>query len=71
MMFRNWFTRRREANRQKLFERGFGYVMTAYHLHKQPSYYLWDAVSEGAAFDSSPFDEGAYAALRLLPDDQP
>lgn len=65
---RGYLKRAREARRQHEFERGFGFVMTSFYLHKHPTYYIWDVVGAGAAFDPTPFDEGAFAALQHLPD---
>lgn len=60
---KRWKARRAQAE----FERGFGFVMVEHHLRGKPSYYLWDVVLTGAAWDRTEFDKGAIAALQIIP----
>lgn len=66
MSLSSWWRAQKEAARQDRFEKGFGYVMTAYYLKKQPVGYIMDCVYGGYERNDA-FDQGAIEALRLLP----
>lgn len=59
---RNWRTERREERHKITFEEGFGWAMTQHFCVKIDTcdiYIMMDGID-------SPFDDGAYEALRMI-----
>ena len=70
-VFSQWLEARREAKRQARFERGFAYVMVAYHWHGHPKAYIEDVSYRGSwDMTQDPYDDGVREALRMIPEDK-
>lgn len=66
----DWLESRREAYERDRKAKGFGYVMTAYYMYKQPKEYIEDEAYTGAwDMSGDPFDCGVREALMLIPDE--
>lgn len=62
-----WLRERRNRTKQYRFDRGFGSVMVAYFLYKHPIDFIEQSIPWSDYADD--FDDGARAALSLLPED--